>query len=209
MVVSKATMVPVLTKEMKLDWMSVAHLITFRVTDLWTLLNQRDWSLAIEEVMRSCARIWSLAAGHFGNLIWSFTQVHGRSFLRSKAYLRPLTRNWPLDGAVYNNFSFLNIITVAMDNNIRGQFHIFSWCWTAEEGNPLWWPGSVFKSQLILSYPSVRKTSFTVGTDRSQKGSVRRMRLFLTFVWSCSERDVAYTRVREDELAFKNELVQH
>ena len=72
----------------KLDWMSVAHLITFRVTDLWILLNQRDWSLAIEEVMQSCARIWSLAAGHFGNLIWSFTQVHGRSILRSKAYLK-------------------------------------------------------------------------------------------------------------------------
>ena len=88
MVVSKATMVRVLTTEMKLDWMSVAHLITFRVTDLWTLLNQRDWSLAIEEVMQSCARIWSLAAGHFGNLIWSFTQVHGRSILRSKAYLK-------------------------------------------------------------------------------------------------------------------------
>ena len=73
-------------------------------------------------------------------------------------------------------------------------FLIFSWCQL----------GSDFKSQLILSYPSVRNTSFTARPDTSQKESNSFHRPFLTLVGPHNEIGFPYTGVREDELAFKN-----
>ena len=62
----------------------------------------------------------------------------------------------------------------------------------------------IFKSQLILSYPSVSNISFTARPDKSQEESHSSDRPFLTPVCSHSERGFPYTGVREDELTFKN-----